>query len=158
MATATHIPTKLMKAQGQLTANQNVNLAADTFRIMAVKAGTGAPSTSSTGVQFVSDVTTTNPEDTLIGGRQTIAGVTWAFDATLGVVDWSFSNITYAQNASDDGLTRYFVIFDETQSSSTDATRPVVAILDPGQLISAVNGSVTIQCPTGGLIQFTGGG
>jgi hypothetical protein len=29
MATATHIPTKLMKAQGQLTANQNVNLSTD---------------------------------------------------------------------------------------------------------------------------------
>ena len=158
MATATHIPTKLMKAQGQLTANQNINLASDTFRIMAIKAGSGIPSTSSTGVQFVSDVTATNAEDTLIGGRQTIAGQTWSFDAGLGIVDWSFSNITYAQNPVDDGLTRYFVIFDETQSTGTDATRVVVAILDPGQLISAVNGSVTIQCPTGGLIQFTGGG
>jgi hypothetical protein len=158
MATATHIPTKLMKAQGQLTANQNINLASDTFRIMAVKAGSGIPSTASTGVQFVSDVTATNAEDTLIGGRQTIAGQTWAFDAGLGIIDWSFSNITYAQNASDDGLTRYFVIYDETQSAGNDATRVVVAILDPGQLISAINGSVTIQCPTGGLIQFTGGG
>jgi hypothetical protein len=71
MATATHIPTKLMKAQGQLTANQNVNLSGDTFKIMAVKAGSGIPSTSSSGIQFVSDITGTNAEDTLIGARQT---------------------------------------------------------------------------------------
>lgn len=158
MATATHIPTKLMKAQGQLTANQNVNLSGDTFKIMAVKAGSGIPSTSSSGVQFVSDITGTNVEDTLIGARQTLAGVTWAYDASLGIVDWSFTNVVYAQAGGDDGLTRYFVIYDETQSSATDATRPVVAILDPGQLVSVVNGSLTIQCPTGGLIQFTGGG
>ena len=158
MATATHIPTKLMKAQGQLTANQNVNLSGDTFKIMAVKAGSGIPSTTSSGVQFVADATATNAEDTLIGARQTLAGVTWAFDASTGVVDWSFTNVTYAQAGGDDGLTRYFLIYDETQSSATDATRPIVAILDPGQLISVVNGSVTIQCPTGGLIQFTGGG
>lgn len=158
MATATHIPTKLMKAQGQLTANQNVNLSTDTFKIMAVVAGSGIPSTASGGIQFVSNITGTNAEDTLIGARQTLSGITWAFDASLGIVDWSFTNITYAQAGGDDGLTRYFVIYDETQSAATDATRPVVAILDPGQLISVVNGSVTIQCPTGGLIQFTGGG
>lgn len=158
MATATHIPTKLMKAQGQLTANQNVNLSTDTFKIMAVKAGAGIPSTASGGIQFVADVTATNAEDTLIGARQSLAGVTWAFDASTGVVDWSFTNVVYAQAAGDDGLTRYFVIYDETQSVATDATRPVVAILDPGQTVSVVNGSLTIQCPTGGLIQFTGGG
>jgi hypothetical protein len=158
MATATHIPTKLMKAQGQLTANQNVNLSGDTFKIMAVKAGSGIPSTSSSGIQFVSDITGTNAEDTLIGARQSLSGVTWAYDGATGVVDWSFSTVTYAQAGGDDGLTRYFVIYDETQSSATDATRPVVAVLDPGQLVSVVNGAVTISCPTGGLIQFTGGG
>src|ERR1700757_3429961 len=102
MATATHIPTKLMKAQGQLTANQNVNLSGDTFKIMAVKAGSGIPSTSSSGVQFVSDVTSGNAEDTLIGARQSLSGVTWAYDASLGIVDWSFTNITYAQAGGDD--------------------------------------------------------
>jgi hypothetical protein len=125
---------------------------------MAVKAGSGIPSTSSSGIQFVSDVTGTNVEDTLIGARQSLSGVTWAYDAATGVVDWSFSTVTYAQAGGDDGLTRYFVIYDETQSSATDATRPVVAILDPGQLVSVVSGSLTISCPAGGLIQFTGGG
>jgi hypothetical protein len=158
MAISTHIPTKLMLAQGKLTANQNVNFNGDTFKIMAVVAGSGRPSCTSSGIQFVSDVTGTNSEDTAIGARQTISGTTFTFDGSGTACDWSFSTITYAQSAGDDGLTRYFVLYDETQSSTTDATRPVVAIIDPGQLISVVNGSLTITSPVGGLIQFTGGG
>lgn len=157
MATASHIPTKLLKAQGSLASGQAVNLASDTFKILAIKAGSGLPDLSSTGAQFVADITATNPEDTLIGARQALTGVTWAFDATLGVVDWSFSNITYAQNASDDGLTRYFVIYDDSLGT-TDADKPVLAVLDPGQLVSVVNGAAVLQAPTGGLIQYTGGG
>lgn len=157
MAIATHIPTKLMKAQGGLTAAQACNFSSDTFKVLAVKAGAGLPSMSSSGIQFVGDVTATNPEDTLIGARITLTGVAWAFDASLGLVDFSFSNITYAQNASDDGLTRYFVIQDFT-ISATDSTSPVIAIIDPGQLISVVNNSCVLQCPTGGLFQFSGGG
>lgn len=157
MATATHIPTKLMKAQGSMTSGQAVNLSGDTFMMLALKAGSGIPSTLSGGVQFVSDATGTNPEDTAIGSRPTLSSVTWAFDAANGVVDWSFANIVYAQNGSDDGLTRYFAIYDHSVGG-TDATSPIVAILDPGQLVSVVSGSATIQCATGGLIQFTGGG
>lgn len=157
MAVSTRIPTKLMLAQGKLTANQNVNFNTDIFKILAVKAGSGLPSCTSTGIQFVADVTTTNPEDTLIGARQTLAGVSFAFDGNGTACDWSFSTITYAQAAGDDGLTRYFVLYDDTPAG-TDAVKPVVAIIDPGQLVSVVNGSVTIQSPTGGLIQFTGGG
>jgi hypothetical protein len=157
MATATHIPTKLLKAQGQLTSAQAVNLSGDTFKMLAVKAGSGIPSTASGGIQFVADITATNAEDTNIGARPTLSGVTWAYDASTGVVDWSFSNVVYAQAGGDDGLTRYFVIYDSSQGSG-DSTYPVVAILDPGQTVSVVNGSLTIQCPTGGLIQFTGGG
>ena len=157
MATATHIPTKLMKAQGAGTSGQSVNLSGDTFKMLAVVAGSGIPSTLSGGIQFVSDVTGTNSEDTNIGARPTLSGVTWAFDVSNGIVDWSFSNVTYAQNGADDGLTRYFVIYDNTVGVG-DSTHPVVAILDPGQLVSVVNGAVVLQCPSGGLIQFTGGG
>jgi hypothetical protein len=158
MTVSTHIPTKLMLAQGKLTASKNVNFNSDTFKIMAVVAGSGRPDCTSGGVQVVSDVTANNAEDTNIGARITLTGVSFAFDGGGTACDWSFSTITYAQAAGDDGLTRYFIIYDETQSSGTDATRPVVAVIDPGQLVSVVNGSLTIQSPTGGLIQFTGGG
>ena len=157
MAVTTHIPTKLMNAQGNQTAAQAIKFGADTFQIMAVKAGAGLPNVSSTGIQFVADVIATNAEDTLIGARQTLTTVTWTNDATLGQVDWSFANIVYAQTGSDDGLTRYFVIYDNTVGV-TDATRPVVAIIDPGALVSVVAASLTIQAPAGGLISFTGGG
>ncbi len=158
MTVSTHIPTKLMLAQGKKTAAQSVNFNGDTFKIMGVVAGSGRPDCTSSGIQFVSDVTGTNSEDTNIGARGTLAGVSFAFDVSGTACDWSFSTITYAQSGSDDGLTRYFIIYDETVSSGTDATRPVVALIDPGQLVSVVNGSLSIQSPTGGLIQFTGGG
>lgn len=158
MAVTTHIPTKLMKAQGQLTSAQAVNFNSDTFMGLWVHAGSGIPSLTSSGIQFVADITATNTEDTNIGARVTLSGVTWAFDGSGVAVDWSFSNIGYPQNASDDGLSRYFVIYDNTQGSG-DATHPVVALIDPGQLISVVNASLTIQAPgSGGLISFTGGG
>lgn len=157
MAVTTHIPTKLMNAQGAKTAAGSINFSADTFKCLAVKAGSGLPSMSSTGIQFVADVTATNAEDTLIGARQTLTSVTWTNDATLGQVDWSFANIVYVQSSGDDGLTRYFVLYDSSVGSA-DASFPVVAIIDPGQFISVVNGAVVIQAPVGGLIQFTGGG
>jgi hypothetical protein len=148
-----------MKAQGSLTSGQAVNLAADTFKLVALKAGTGIPSTTSSGIQFVADATATNAEDTAIyaSTRPSFTGVTWAYDASTGVIDWSFSNLVLAQQAGDDGLTRYFAIYDGSVGT-TDATFPVVAILDPGQTVSTLNGTLTIQAPTGGLIQFTGGG
>lgn len=156
MAVTTHIPTKLMKGQGQ--ASSAVNFASDTFVALLVKAGGGLPSCTSTGIQFISDVTATNAEEAVAGyARQTLAGVSWAFDGGGTAVDWSFSNITFPQNASDDGLTRYIVIADTTVGAG-DSTHPVVAIIDPGQLISLVAASLIIQSPTGGLIQFTGGG
>jgi hypothetical protein len=157
MTVTTHIPTKLMNAQGNQTTAQAIKFGSDTFKIMAVKAGSGLPSMSSSGIQFVADVIATNPEDTLIGARQTLTTVTWTNDATLGQVDWSFASIVYAQAGGDDGLTRYFVIYDSTVGG-TDATAPVVAIIDPGALVSVVAASLTIQAPTGGLISFTGGG
>lgn len=156
MAVTTHICTKLMLHQGELTSAQAVNLNGDVFMGLWVKAGSGAPSLTGTGVQFVADVTGTNAEDTTIGARPTLT-VTWALDASNTAVDWSFSNIVYAQNGSDDGLSRYFIIYDNTQGAG-DSTHPVVCMVDPGATVSVVTGSLTIQAPAGGIIQFSGGG
>jgi hypothetical protein len=161
MAVTTHLPTKLLQAQGIGTANQAVNLSSGTagaFKIMAVKAGAGLPSLISSGIQFVSDLIAVNPED--VSGawpRTALTGITWAVDGSVNTsFDWSFSTITFAQNASDDGLTRYLAIYSE--GGGTDATRPLVAIIDPGTTLSVLAGSLTIASPTGGLIQFQGGG
>lgn len=161
MATATHIPTKLMKVQGTVTTSQFVQFAdttAGNFVCGIVVAGASIPSTQAGGIQFIADVTVTNTELSYAGyARQALTGITWAFDANNVQVDWSFANITFAQNAADPGTGRYgFIAYKGV--GTTDATFPVVAILDFGQTVSVVNGSLVLQSPTGGLIQFTGGG
>jgi hypothetical protein len=152
---ATHIPVKWQLAQGLLTSAQTQALGTDTFKILGVVAGGGIPSTTSSGIQFVGDVTGTNSEDTNIGARITLTSV--AFAISGGVPSWSFADIVYAQAGGDDGLTRYFVIYDSSVGAN-DAAHPVTCIIDPGQLVSVVNGSLTIKSPSGGLITFTGGG
>lgn len=162
MAVVTHIPTKLLQAQGILTANQAVNFSSGTagaFKIMAVVAGSGLPSLINTGIQFVADLVAVNAEN--VNGawpRTALTGVTWAVDGGVNTsFDWSFATITFSQSASDTTtVTRYLAIFSE--GGATDATRPIVAIIDPGTTLSVLAGSLTVQSPTGGLIQFTGGG
>ena len=65
MAAATHLPSKLMKAQGSITSGQAINLSDSTagnFEALIVEAGTAIPDTSNTGIQYVADVTASNTE------------------------------------------------------------------------------------------------
>lgn len=157
MTQVSHIPVKLQIAQGALTANQAVNLSGDTFKGLWVKAGSGIPNLAAGGVQFVADITSSNSEDTNIGSRPTLSGVTWGSASTTNTVQWSFSNITYSQTSSDDGLSRYFVIYDATPVGG-DTASPVVLFFDPGTSVSVTASSLTLQSPSGGALQFTGGG
>lgn len=163
MATATHIPTKLMLAQGELSSTLGVNFddtGAAHFKCGIVVAGSGIPSTQSTGIQYISDITATNAELSYSGyARQALTGITWAYDANNVQVDWSFSNITWAQNSADPGTGRYaFIAYLGPSGAYADTAAPVVAVLDLGQTVSVVNGALVLQAPAGGLIQFTGGG
>lgn len=162
MAAVTHIPTKLIKAQGGLVAGQAVNFGdttAGNFMALILTAGTGLPSFSSTGVQYVADVTATNPEVTWAGyARQALTGITWAFDATLGVVDFSFSPFTWAADASDPGnVNRYIALYWKGVGTG-DATYPLIPFIDPGAVFSVATASYTVTAPAGGLMQMTGGG
>lgn len=152
MAAVTYIPAML--ARSQVNGSVVVDFDTDTFKCLGVVAGGGRPSTSKTGVQYISDVTGTNSEVTGTGyARQTLTSVTVAFDGTAtNAVDWSFANITFGQNAAGFSNARYFVIAKDT---GADATSPVVALIDPGATISVVGGDVVISSPTGGLIQWT---
>lgn len=163
MATATHLPQKLLSAWGEISATLGVNLddtTAGHFVCGIVVAGTGIPSTNSSGVQFISNVTAGNAELSYAGyARQALTGVTWATGADNVSVDWSFSNITWAQNAADPGTGRYgFIAYLGPSGTYADAAAPVVAVLDFGQTVSVVNGSLVLQSPAGGLIAFTGAG
>jgi hypothetical protein len=154
MAAGTFIPTTLKRSQ-VINAGPQVKFDTDTLVCLIVKAGSGIPSTQSNGVQFISDVTATNTELSYAGyTRKTLAGVTVAYDASPSdKVDFSFSDITWAQNAADDGLGRY-IIFADTTIGASDASHPVIAVCDPNQFLSVVSGSLTLQSPTGGLIQW----
>lgn len=153
MAVVTYIPAKL--ALSQVDGSVVVDFDTNTFVCGFVTAGSGRPSTSKTGIQFISDITATNPEVTGTGyTRQTLTSLTLAFDGTAtNAVDWGFANITFAQNASGFSNGRYIFIAKDVGGS--DTTRPVVALIDPGATISVVGGDVVISAPTGGLIQWT---
>ena len=166
MTGSIHVPTKLMKAQGGISSGQAVNLGdttANDFVAGIITAGAGMPLLSSTGAQYIADLVTTpntNVELSYAGyARQSLTSVTWAFDATLGVIDWSFGNLTWAQNSADPGTGRY-VFFAWKGVGSSDATYPLVMLFDPNGtgLLSVAAASLTLISPTGGPLQFTGGG
>jgi|SRR6185437_5451208 len=151
MAVTTNIPAKLVKSQ--VNGSTVIDFDTDTLKCAIVQAGAGIPSTSKTGVQFVSDVTATNSEVAGAGyARQTLAGVTVAFGSGDDV-DFSFSNVTFAQNASGFGNGRYAVILKDT--GGADSANPVLAILDLNATVSVTGGDLVLSSPAGGLIQWT---
>jgi hypothetical protein len=152
MAITTNIPAKLVKSQ--IDGSVVVDFDLDTFKAMLVRAGSSIPSTSKTGVQYVSDVTAGNAE--VSGGtyaRQTLASITLAFGASDDV-DWSFGNVTFAQDAGS-GPTdaRYAVIYKDVGGS--DSTRPVICVIDLNATVSLRTGDLVLSAPAGGLIQWT---
>jgi hypothetical protein len=161
MAAVTHIPTRLINAQAMLTvASAIVNFADTTaghFQCGIVTAGSSIPVTASSGIQWLQDIFSTNSELSYSGyARQSLTGISLSYDPSVGVVDWTFNNIVFSQQAADVGNGRYgFIAY---TAASGDISRPVVAILDFGQTVSVVNGALTLQAPTTGLIQFAGGG
>lgn len=165
MATATHIPTTLIRAQAFTVTSQLVNFG-DTVVgnfVCGIVTGTTLPPMGSSGLQFVGGTTaaalfTANSEIVYSGyARQVMSGITYSYDSNGVQVDWSFNNITFPQNANDTGTGRFgFIAYKGV--GSNDASYPVACVLDFGQTVSTVNGSLVLQAPAGGLINFTGGG
>lgn len=153
MAVATYIPAKLVKSQ-VINAGPKISFDTDTLKMMLVVAGAGIPSTSKTGVQYVSDVTGTNAEVTGTGySRQTLGGVGVAFGAGGDDVDFSFTAITFLQNAGGFTNARYGVLLKD--AGGADSANPVLAIIDLNATISVVPGDLVLTSPSGGLIQWT---
>ena len=161
MAAATHIPTKLLLAQGELSATAGINFHDSTsgnWQAMVVVAGSGLPGLSSSGAQFVSDITGSNAEISYSGyARVALTGVTWTADATLGQIDWSFTTFTFPAEAADPGTGRYIVIYWKGVGSG-DSSYPVAQVIDPGGVFSTATASYSVAAPAGGLMQMTGGG
>lgn len=156
MAAASYIPAKLTKSQ--VDGSAVVDFDTDTFKAMLVREGASRPSTSKTGVQFVSDVTGTNAE--VSGGtyaRQTLVAPTLAFGAGDDV-DWSFNDISFFQDAGA-GPTDVFygVIYKDV--GGADSSRVVTHVLDLGRSagvpFSLRTGDLILKSPSGGLTQWT---
>lgn len=152
MAAAVNIPTKLKKSQ--VDGSVVIDFDTDTLKCLIVVAGAGIPSTSKTGIQYVSDVTATNAEVTGTGyARQTLAGVTVAFDGSgTTIVDFSFSDITFLQNAAGFANGIYVIFYKDV--GGADSSRPVFAVADCNQTLTVVPGDLVLKCPSGGMIQW----
>lgn len=152
MAIQTLIPAKLVRSQ-VLNAGPKISFDTATLKMGMVVVGAGIPSTSKTGIQYVSDVTATNTEVTGTGyARQTLGGVTVAFGSGDDV-DFSFNDITFLQNAAGFTNARYGFLF--MDAGGADSANPMIAIIDLNGTISVVPGDLILKSPTGGLIQWT---
>lgn len=156
MAAATYIPAK--QVMGQVDGTAVVDFNTDTIKALLVREGASRPSTSKTGVLFVSDVTGTNAE--VAGGtyaRQTLVSPTLAFGAGDDA-DWSFNDITFAQDAGA-GPTDVFYAILYKDVGGLDSTRIVVDVLDIGRSAgvpwSLRTGDLVLKSPSGGLHQYT---
>jgi hypothetical protein len=151
MAAASYVPTKLKLAQ---VSGSPINFASDTLVCLLVVAGSGIPSTTNSGVQYISDVTGTNAEVTGTGyARQTLTSVTVANDGSVNTqIDFSHAAITFAQNAAGFTNARYAIL---AKNTGTDSTSPVFLVFDPNVTLSAQTGSVVFTSPTGGELQWS---
>lgn len=134
-----------------------VNLSTDTLTVGLIASGTLAARATTEGYEFVSDllanggsalteVSTSGTNYT----RQNLTSVTYTESGL--VVTLSAANPSWA-NAS--FTTVYGWLHDETASSATDATRPLIAIWDFGGAQSPSAVTFTLTVPGGGLVTWT---
>lgn len=152
---ATTIPLKLKRAQidgGAGTASRVVDFDTDTIKCGIWSAGAGAPDVTSTGVQFVSNITTNDAtcvEMSATGYARQAPSPTGSVSFSGATAIWVLPDITFSQNASGFTTGRYAVIFKDTGS---DATSPIICICDLGSNQSVQTGDLVLKSPAGGLI------
>jgi hypothetical protein len=134
-----------------------VNMSTDTFIIGLIATGTLANRTTSEGYEFVSQLLANNGS-TLVEvsasdtgySRQDLTSTSWSTSsliATFTAANPSWSSATFS--------TVYGWIHDETASSETDATRPLLAIFDFGGSQSVSSSTFTLDVNANGLVTFT---
>ena len=133
------------------------NLSTDTLNVgLIATAGLAARGTSE-GYEYVSQLLANGGSaltEVSTGGtgytRQSLSGVSWA---TTGlVVEFSAANPSWASST----FTAYYAwLHDETASSGTDATRPLLCIWDLGGANPVTGATFTLAVNASGLITFT---
>lgn len=141
-------------------ANKSVNLVTptiDTLKVGLIASGTLAARGTSEGYEFVSDllanggsalteVSTSGTNYT----RQNLASVTYTVSGlvvTLSAANPSWASATFS--------TVYGWLHDETASSATDATRPLIAIWDFGGAQPVTASTFSLLIPGGGIATWT---
>lgn len=133
------------------------NLATDTLKVGLIASSSPAIAARSTtqNYEFVSDF--------LANG-----GSAFTEEAGAGYSRQNLTSVTYTQSALIDTLTsanptwtsatfsdKYAFFYDETNSSATDATRPLIAIWDLGGTQAIVGGTFILQVAGTGLVTWT---
>jgi hypothetical protein len=134
-----------------------VNFSSDTFNCGLIASGTLASRSVTEGYEFVSDLLT-NGGSALVevstGGtgysRQGLASVSYTVSAlvvTITAANPSWSSATFTTN--------YAWVHDETASSGSDSTRPLLAIFDLGGSQPVSGNTFTLAVNASGLVTWT---
>lgn len=132
-----------------------VNLSSDTFNVGLIASGTLAVRGTSEGYEFVSDLLANGGSalTEVSGGgysRQALTSVSYTESGlvvTFTAANPSWSSATFS--------TVYGWIHDETASSATDATRPLLCIWDFGGTQSVSGATFTLTVNGSGLVTWT---
>jgi hypothetical protein len=132
-----------------------VNMSTDTFKIGLIASGTLAARGTTEGYEFVSDLLANGgsalTEASGTGySRLTLASVTWTLSGLA--VTFSAASVVYT---SPSFIFEYGWIHDETASSGTDATRPLLALIDFGGTQTASGSTYTLTVTGSGLVAWT---
>jgi len=134
-----------------------VNLSSDSLGLGLIASGTLAARSVTQGYEFVSDLLANNgsalTEVNTSGtgyGRKTLTGVTWTLSGlvcklTCDNPDYSDADFTF----------KYGFTYDDTASSGTDATRPLISLIDFGGTQTAGGADFPLAVDSSGLWTFT---
>lgn len=128
-----------------------VNMTTDTFKAGLIASGSLAARGTTEGYEFVSDL--------LANGGSALTEVVGGGYSRLSLtsVTWTLSGLVVTMNAASPVwnpatfTTVYAWFHDETASSGTDATRPLLAIVDLGGPQSPSGVPFQLTVPSGGI-------
>jgi hypothetical protein len=133
------------------------NLASDTLKAGLIKSSSPALAARGTseGYEFVSDLLANGgsamTEENGSGyARLSLTSVTYTQSGlvcTLTAANLAWSSMTFSDT--------YAWIHDETASSATDATRPLICIYDLGGTVSGTSTALTLTVNGSGLVTWT---
>lgn len=134
-----------------------VNMSTDTFELGLIASGTLAARSVTEGYEFVSDLLANNGSALT---EVSSSGTGYA-RATLSSVSWTASGLVATFTAANPAFTsanftfEYGWIHDETASSATDASRPLLMLIDFGGTQTASGASYPLAVSASGLCTFT---